>query len=218
MQQNGEAEAIELHPWHDDCQQIVRETKVERRRRVRPAWLQIPVAELDRKSLAGPPPNESRLFERILIEIKMGMVALDVGKSARLRGQPTLCSRPQAWRAHGWLLQGFIAPLTDTGVRRNIRLDRPIQRGKGSSRAGSVRNGFKLFALSGFIAERKADGRSAGAEKKTAACGREPVSPLLINLGIFDDPLVGSDAEMVRVLCVVVAHFCFSFGAASMPQ
>jgi len=85
MQQYGEAEAIELHPGHDDWQQIVRKTKVERRRCVRPAWLRIPVAEFDRKSLAGPPANERCPFERILIEIKMGVITLNVGKRAGLR-------------------------------------------------------------------------------------------------------------------------------------
>src|ERR1700679_3407424 len=97
---------------------------------MRPAWLQVPVTHLHWKPLASRSPNQRRFFKVVLIEIKVGMVALDIRKRTWLIRQPILCSRPPTCRPRRRLLQGFIAPLAHAGIGRNIGLDRAVERGK----------------------------------------------------------------------------------------
>src|SRR5215510_8020181 len=124
MQQDGQSEAVELQPRHDDRQQVVGEAKIERRSHVGTARFQVPVAQLYRETLRGPPARQRGLLVGVFVEIEMRMVALDVGVRARRLWQAILLSGPHATRLWRRLLVGFVSPRALPHVgRRNDWLE-----------------------------------------------------------------------------------------------
>src|ERR1700678_3522223 len=63
-----------------------------------------------------------------------------------------------------------------------------------------------LPCTSSFFAERETNCSGSGAEEKRPSRGREPVRPLLVDLGIFGDLLTRINAELVGIHTVVIAH------------
>src|SRR5215467_10682671 len=112
MQQDGQSEAVELQPRHDDRQQVVGEAEIERRSHEGTARFQVPVAQLYRETLRGPPADQSGLLVGVFVEIEMRVVALDVSVGAWRLWQAILLSRPQATRPGRRLLVGFVSPWT----------------------------------------------------------------------------------------------------------
>jgi hypothetical protein len=94
IHQRRKPQAIELQPRHDDGEQIVFEAEVKRWRQMGTARLKIPVSKFNRKPLACLFANPRSLLTGVIIELEVGMVALDVRVRASLFRKTVLCSRP----------------------------------------------------------------------------------------------------------------------------
>src|SRR5688572_5853220 len=116
MQQNREPQAVQLQPWDEDRQQVVREAEIEGRRYVRTARRKVPIPELHRKTLSRPLANQRRLFIRIFVEIEMGVIALDVGVGPRRARQPILLAGPHTLGPRGGFLKRVVSPRTLTFI------------------------------------------------------------------------------------------------------
>lgn len=183
VDQDGQAQAVELQPGHQHRQQVVGEAEIERRGDVWSAWLQVPVAQLHREALGRPAPQQRSLLEAVLVEVDMRVIALDVGVGAWGRGQGGFAGT-HAGRAQGRFAGCGLAP--GAAPFRRWRHD---DTEAGAARLGGIHRVVAARCCGAGRRTGQATGGQTRRSDQAAPCRREQVGPVGVIIAGVDEGL-----------------------------